>query len=69
VKAFTYVLKNSGKSCIATVIRPDGHGVDITTFTSQRSLSDARSRAKKWAEKRVEFYNANFSHLYKEDDE
>jgi hypothetical protein len=66
MKSFTYILRDSGKQCTATIIKPDGHGTDIATFTSQRSISDARSRARQWAEKRVAFYNANFPDLTKE---
>jgi hypothetical protein len=63
MKPFTYVLKGSGKQCTATIIRPDGHGVDIATFTSERDTSRTKARAKKWAEKRVAYYNANFPEL------
>jgi hypothetical protein len=64
MKPFTYILKGNGKHCTATIFRPNGSGIDINTMTSQRN--DAKSRAKKWAEKRVAFYNANFPDLTEE---
>ena len=63
MKRFTYALKNSGNSCIAIILRPDGHGVDINTYTSLTNMSTARYNAKKWAEKRVAYYNANYPEL------
>ena len=66
MRPFTYVLEGNGRLCTVTIIRPDGHGVDIATFTSERDTSKTRWRAKKWAEKRVAFYNANFPNLTEE---